>query len=78
MCNCKFYIVCTFSFAWAHHMTDCTQVTQTAAKLISGQSNLEKTKSIQATAPELGQSGLWSPKSSTFSGSAYNVGDGTH
>ena len=34
-----------------------------------GQSNLEETKSIQATAPELGPVDLWSPKSSTFSGS---------
>ena len=35
----------------------------------NGQSNLEEIKSIQATAPELGPVGLWSPKSSTFSGS---------
>ena len=45
------------------------QVAQTSAELIPGQSNLEETKSIQATAPELGPVGLWSPKPSTFSGS---------
>ena len=51
------------------HIDISRQVTQISAKLIPGQSNLEKTKSIQATAPELGPVGLWSPKSSTFSGS---------
>ena len=45
------------------------QVAQTSVKLIPGNSNHEETKSIQVTAPELGPVGLWSPKSSTFSGS---------
>ena len=36
---------------------------------IPGKSNLEETKSVQATAPELGPVGRWSPKSGTFSGS---------
>ena len=51
------------------HIDISRQVAQTTAKLIPGQSNLKETKSIQATAPELGPVGLWSPKSSTFSGS---------
>ena len=51
------------------HIDISRQVAQTSAKLIPGQSNLEETKIIQATAPELGPVGLWSPKSSAFSGS---------
>ena len=45
------------------------QVAQTSAKLTPGQSNPGETKSTEATTPELGPVGLWSPKSCTFSGS---------
>ena len=45
------------------------QVVQTSAKLTPGQSNLGKTKTMEATFPELGPVGFWSPKSSSFSSS---------
>ena len=51
------------------HFDISRQVAQTSAKRIPGQSNLEETNSIQASFPELGPVGLWSPKSSIFSGS---------
>ena len=38
-------------------------------KLIPGQSNRLETKTMEATTPELGPVRLWSPKSSSFSGS---------
>ena len=43
------------------HIDISRQVAQILAKLIPGQYNLEETKSIQATAPDLGPVGLWSP-----------------
>ena len=51
------------------HIDISRQVAQSSAKLIPGESNLEETISIQVTTPELGPVGIWSPKSSTFSGS---------
>ena len=51
------------------HIDISRLVAQTSAKLIPGQSNLEETKSIQATTPELGPVSIWSPKCGTFSGS---------
>ena len=59
------------------HIDPSRQVAQTSAKLIPGQSNLEETISIQATAPKVGPVGLWSPKSSTFSGSDSIVAEET-
>ena len=47
----------------------CTQVAQTSAKLTLRQSIPEETKSMEATTPELGPVGFWSPKSSSFRGS---------
>ena len=42
---------------------------QTSAKLTPGQSKPGETKTMEATTPELGTVGFWSPKSSSFSGS---------
>ena len=39
------------------------------AKLTPGQSNPGETTTMEATTPELGPVGFWSPKSSSFSGS---------
>ena len=39
------------------HIDISRQVAQTSSKLIPGQANLEETRSIQATAPELGPVG---------------------
>ena len=58
-----------FALPLNDHIDTSRRVAQTSQKLIPGQSNLEETKSIQATAHELGLVGLWSPKSSTFSSS---------
>ena len=44
-------------------------VAQTLAKLTPGQSNSGETKTMEASTPELGPVGFWSPKSSSFSGS---------
>ena len=49
-----------------HHLR---QEAQTSIKLNPGQSNPRETRSIDPTTPELGPVGVWSPKSSTFSGS---------
>ena len=49
-------------------MTPQTSI-QTSAKLTPGQSNPGETKTMEATTPELGPVGFWSPKSSSFSGS---------
>ena len=57
------------SLSLNNHIDISRQVAQSSAKLIPGQSNREETKSIQATTPELGPVGIWSPKSSSFSGS---------
>ena len=48
-------------------MTPLT-IVQTSAKVNLGQSNPGETKSRDGTTPELGPAGLWSPQSSTFSG----------
>ena len=40
-----------------------------SAKLTPGQSNPGETKTMEATTPELGPVGFWSPKSSSFSDS---------
>ena len=55
-----------------HDMTPQTSSTSTV-KLGPGE-----TKCMEATTPELGPVGLLSPKSSIFSGSDSNVGDGTY
>ena len=61
-----------------YHNRHLRQVAQTSAKFSPRQSNTGETKSIEATAPELGTIYFWSSKSSTFSGSGSNVGEGTH
>ena len=59
---------CT-SKTWLPQVTSQTSSTNFSQKLTPRQSNPGETKSMEATTPELGLDGLWSPKSSTFSGS---------
>ena len=77
-CNICLYFLLKNNFELQHfevtpplndHIDISRQVAQTSAKLIPRQSNLEETNSIQATTPELGPVGIWSPKSSIFNGS---------